>query len=268
MGHARRQCHVLDRHTADADQPERRRGGVAGRPGSGLRVPAVDPLDDQQRPHGADDLHGALQPRPRGKPGEHGRSHNSTSTPRASTPWTAGRTRSKCTSFTSAPTGNQPLSSESSSGTAKRIWRSHARSGACPQRKARRSCPWANASTPARCCRPTRAFFTYAGSLTTPPCTEGITWYVLEHADRVVTGTDRRVHEGRVTSGTRTAQSRALAGAWCRSIPPRASRPTDWTDAPVEAAGRGGPRGLVPRQTSSASPSPPVTDDATDPRRA
>ena len=42
-----------------------------------------------------------------------------------------------------------------------------------------------------------KTFFTYAGSLTTPPCTEGITWYVLKAPIEMSRGADRRVHEAR-----------------------------------------------------------------------
>ena len=230
VGHARRQCDVLDRQTADAHQPAHRRGDTAGPPESGVCVQAVEPLDDQQRPHGADDLRGGLHASAAWEAKTHGRSRNSTSTPRASTPWTARRIRSKCTSFTSTPPGSQPSSWASSSRPARRTPRSRGRSRACPPRKATR---WrrpgdtidAGALLPAD-----RTFFTYAGSLTTPPCTEGITWYVLKAPIEMSPRADRRVHEARAPRAQRTGQSRASAAASCWSIPRRTSSVAKTTD--------------------------------------
>jgi carbonic anhydrase len=49
-----------------------------------------------------------------------------------------------------------------------------------PAREGDKRAP-AGATIDARALLPVdKAFFTYAGSLTTPPCTEGITWYVLK----------------------------------------------------------------------------------------
>ena len=48
------------------------------------------------------------------------------------------------------------------------VWRRRKR------RRAHRSWP--------RSCRPARAFYTYQGSLTTPPCSEIVRWLLLDHA--------------------------------------------------------------------------------------
>jgi len=49
-----------------------------------------------------------------------------------------------------------------------------------PTKSGDKSAP-AGATIDARALLPAdKTFFTYAGSLTTPPCTEGITWYVLK----------------------------------------------------------------------------------------
>jgi carbonic anhydrase len=35
------------------------------------------------------------------------------------------------------------------------------------------------------CCRPTRSYYTYMGSLTTPPCSEGVLWLVMKQPVQV-----------------------------------------------------------------------------------
>ena len=57
------------RQAADADQSGRRRGETAGPAESGVWLQAVEPVDDQQRAHRADDLRRGLDARPRGKHG-------------------------------------------------------------------------------------------------------------------------------------------------------------------------------------------------------
>ena len=67
-----------------------------------------------------------------------------------------------------------------SSRPARRTARSREPSRACPQRKATSTAPREKPSMPRALLPADKTFFTYAGSLTTPPCTEGITWYMLK----------------------------------------------------------------------------------------
>ena len=196
VGHARRRCDVLDGQTAGAHQPERRRGDTAGSPESGVRIQAVEPLDDQQRPHGTDDIRRRAPPSAAWEARTHGRSHNSTSMPRASTPWTASRTRSKCTSFTSTPPGNRPPSWQSSFGPARRTLRSRRRSRACPPRKATR---WLRRRNH-RCRRVAAGrqdLLHLRGLADHAALHRGHHLVRAEDADRDVTRADRRVHEAR-----------------------------------------------------------------------
>ena len=92
-----------------------------------------------------------------------------------------------------------------------------------------------------------RTFFTYAGSLTTPPCTEGITWYVLkapiEMSRAQIAAFTKLEHLGHTTG-----RSRVSVAASCWSIPRRTSRRAvagveamperpSWTPAPLSPDG-------------------------------
>ena len=96
-----------------------------------------------------------------------------------------------------------------------------------------------------------RTFFTYTGSLTTPPCTEGITWYVLK-APIEMSPAQIAAYSSSNTSRTRTGQSRASAAAWCGSTPLPASSGPIATGAGVPRR-RGSDRGVGWSRTSSGA---------------
>ena len=58
-----------------------------------------------------------------------------------------------------------------------------------------------------------RGYYTFEGSLTTPPCSEGVTWYVLKNPSRV--------SSGEVARFARACDERASAAAGQRAGPPR-----------------------------------------------
>ena len=69
--------------------------------------------------------------------------------------------------------------------------------------------------------RGAKSFFAYTGSLTEPPCTEGIQWFLQEQVQQVSTETIEMLwnHIHAHPGNSRPVQNRNGASPWLQSIP-------------------------------------------------
>ena len=166
--------HLQARQAAVADRHPRRQGGGPAR--DQVRLQALAAQGDRQRPHDPGELRaGQLDRRRRDALRA---ACSSTSTSRAKRRSTASRTPWSPIWCTRAPTASSRWSRCCSTRAAP-IPRS-TRSGRTCRRKRRRKPP-SDATVDAATLLPAdQGYYTFQGSLTTPPCSEDVRWFVLK----------------------------------------------------------------------------------------